>query len=405
MRVLTTTMPSRSSLQSVIPLCRALRDAGHEVLVAIAPNYTDVVRQAGLEAAGAGPEWDHAEADRFIPGWTGMRSPAYMAAMLEIASRGIVEDVLPLARSWQPDVVVHVHHDLGGWIVAERLGVPNVPFAMTIRCLDPGVLRMFAGKYVEDLLDRYDLPPDPDLLRPTRWLYLDTSPRVLTEGIFPTAPTVHHVRYTSDDTESDPSLPTWVDELAGRPLVYVTMGTIFNRVGNLMRTLTRGAAMHDVEVLVTPGSNFDLAGLGELPPNVHVEGYVPHSLLIPRCAAVVCHTSASNVFGALAEGIPLVLAPLTSDQPATAWLCAEKGFGVSCANSLGPGEMFPNTDPDELTPEQVAAALDTVLTSDSYAAAVGEAAVAIRSDPPITHAVGLIEQLVATGAPVEHTLA
>ena len=32
--------------------------------------------QAGLEAAGAGPEWDHAEADRFIPGWTGMRSPA-----------------------------------------------------------------------------------------------------------------------------------------------------------------------------------------------------------------------------------------------------------------------------------------------------------------------------------------
>ncbi|MGH7357239.1 MAG: glycosyltransferase, partial [Candidatus Rokuibacteriota bacterium] len=366
MRVLTTTTPSRSSVQPAISLCRALHEAGHDVLIAIAPNYTEVVRRAGLEAVGAGPAWDHAEADQFIPGWIGMPSHAYMATMAEVAGRGIVEDVLPLAESWQPDVIVHVHHDLGGWIVAERLGIPNVPFAVSLRWLDPGLLRMFAGQQVENLLARYDLPPDPEFSRPTRWLYLETAPRPLTEGFFPEAPTVHHVRYVSDDTEGDPSLPTWIDELAGRRLVYVTMGTVFNRVGNLLRTLTQGAAMHDVEVIVTHGGGVDLADLGELPPNVHVEAYVPHSSLIPRCAAVVCQASAANVFGALAEAVPLVLTPLTADQPANASLCVQKGFGVSCATSLSPGETFPATDPDELTPEQVADALGAVLDSDSY---------------------------------------
>src|SRR5262249_33748822 len=104
-RVLAITTPSRSSVHPVLPLCRALRDAGHDVLVAIAPNYTDVIRRAGLDAVGAGPEWDHVNADRFIPGWTRMPSHAYMAAMAGIAGRGIVEDTLPVAESWGPDVV------------------------------------------------------------------------------------------------------------------------------------------------------------------------------------------------------------------------------------------------------------------------------------------------------------
>lgn len=403
-RVLTTTTPSKSSVQSIFPLCRALQDAGHEVLVAMAPNYTPWVRQAGLDAVGAGPEWDHAVCDEYVPGWTTKSPKAYMATTAEVAGWGVVEDVLPLAESWGPDVILHVHHDLAGWIVAERLGIPNVPFAMTLRWLDPGLLRMFAGPQVEALIEKYGLAPDPDLVRPSQWLYLDTSPRALTSGFFPEPPNVHHIRYTSDDTEGDPSLPAWIDGLGDRLLVYVTMGTIFNRVGNLLRTLTQGAAQLDVEVLVTPSSNFPVAELGDLPPNVHVEGYVPHSALIPRCAAVVCHASSSNVFGALADGVPLVLAPVSSDQPASAFFCDQKGFAVSCASKVVPGEVFPTSDLDALTPEKVAEALDKVLSTPSYREAVQGAAESIRNDPPVTHAVSLMERLVATNTPIHHPL-
>jgi hypothetical protein len=37
-----------------------------------------------------------------------------MATMAGRAGRGMVEATLPIAESWQSDVVLHVHHDLAG---------------------------------------------------------------------------------------------------------------------------------------------------------------------------------------------------------------------------------------------------------------------------------------------------
>jgi hypothetical protein len=245
-----------------------------------------------------------------------MGSRQGMATLADNAKRGVVDDLVALGRSWQPDVILHGHHELGGWLAAELLGIPNVPFAMTIRWLDPGLLGMFAGTQVAELLARFGLPPDPDLTRPTRWLYLDTSPRALTGGMYPDAPTVHHIRYASEDSMAhEASLPAWVEGLDDRPLVYATTGTVFDPDGRLLSILARGAASHDVEVLVVTGGKVDQADLGELPDNVHVERYVPQTLVIPRCRAVLCHGSSSNVFGALAEGVPLVLAPSHPTRP------------------------------------------------------------------------------------------
>src|SRR5262245_52074106 len=98
----------------MIPLCRALREARHPVLVAIAPNYTEAAREEGLDAAPAGPEWDFAHADRFVPGFTHMRPRDGMASMAAIAGRGIVDDVVEIAGEWNPDVILHGHHELGG---------------------------------------------------------------------------------------------------------------------------------------------------------------------------------------------------------------------------------------------------------------------------------------------------
>jgi UDP:flavonoid glycosyltransferase YjiC (YdhE family) len=398
-RVLVTTMPGLAGVQAMIPLSRALDAAGHDVLFATGQRHVGLARTAGLEAVPVGPDWSLEEADKFIPGFTGRTSREGMAALAASAGRGIVDDLLDVAKTWQPDVVVHSHHELGGWIAAERVGVPNVPVATTVRWLDPGLLRMMAGAEVTELLDAYGLPPDPAFERPTRWLYLDMSPRALTGAMYGTPPTVHHIRFESDDTRGiDAPLPGWIDRLGDRPLVYVTTGTLFDPSGDLLSIAAQGAARLDVEVLVTARPPKEPTRQGPLPANVHVEEYVPHTLLIPRCRAVVCHGSASNVIGALAEGIPLVLVPMAADQPVTAWLCANAGVGISCATTARPGEAFPAADPTELTPDAVAEALQTVLTTESYAAAARDMAAAIRSDPPVDHGVELIERLVASGA-------
>jgi UDP:flavonoid glycosyltransferase YjiC (YdhE family) len=409
MRVLVTTLPGLGHLHPMVPLCRALGEAGHEVLVGISESYADVPRQAGLEAVAVGPDWAFEEVDRFVPGFTTMQAKERMLTFTRVAERGIVDDLVDLCRSWQPDVIVHGHYELGGWLAAELAGIPNVPFAMTVRWLEPALLRMFAGSEVEALLDQYGLPPDPDLSRPAQWLYLDAAPPALTAPLFPPGPLVHQIRYETDDSFStDTSLPAWLDDLPagddGRPLVYVTTGTVFNRVGDVLATLARGAASADpaVEVLVTTGRNVDRHDLGDLPGNVHVERYVPQSLVLPRCRAMVCHGSANAVFGALRAGVPLVLAPVAADHPVNAWLCSQGGFGVSCTTFQEAGELFPVARPDELMPRQIADALTTVLATDTFSSAARDAAASIEAQPPAAHGVALIERLVATGTPVEH---
>ena len=79
------------------------------------------------------------------------------------------------------------------------------------------------------------------------------------------------------DTAEAP--PAWLDELEP-PLVYVTMGTVYNQP-ELFRPLLDGLDGHG-SALVTVGRNVDPDELGALPPRVRVERFVPQAHVLPR---------------------------------------------------------------------------------------------------------------------------
>jgi UDP:flavonoid glycosyltransferase YjiC (YdhE family) len=403
-RVLVTSLPGYGHFHPMIPLCRAIATAGHEVTVAVSPGFTPVVESAGLEALAAGPDWVEEEIDRFVPGFTAMQAPEQVAAWIHVAKRGVVDDLLTIAPAWEPDVIVHDHLDFSAWIAGELTATPNVPFAMTARVLDPMLLDMLAGADIPSLLDHFGLPPDPKLVRPGRWLYLDALPPSFTAALFPPGPTVHPVRYETDDETGSPApTPAWLADLGSTPLVYVTLGTVFNRLTGLLVTMAEGVATHDVEVLVTTGRNADPDALGALPSNVHVERYVPQTLVLPQCAAVVCHGGFNTVFGALRCGLPLVVVPVSADQPLNAALCEQSGVGVACTTDQPPEALFPIADPAKVQSDVVASALGRVLQNPGFASAADALAEEIEAQPPVTHAVDLIERLVTTGEPVVRT--
>jgi len=105
--------------------------------------------------------------------------------------------------------------------------------------------------------------------------------------------------------------PAWLDTLE-RPLVYVTLGTVFNKP-ELLRQLLDGLD-GSVSALVTTGRNVDPHSLGGWPSNVRVERFVPQEQVLLRCAAVISHAGSGSVRGALAHGLPLVLVPQGADQ-------------------------------------------------------------------------------------------
>jgi UDP:flavonoid glycosyltransferase YjiC (YdhE family) len=117
---------------------------------------------------------------------------------------------------------------------------------------------------------------------------------------------------------------------------------------------------------------------------VRVERYVPQSLLLPQCDAVVCHGGYSTVLASLCHGLPMVLTPLGADQPLHAGRCQDLGVALV-------------VDRGELAPARMREAIRQILADPGYT----DRARALREEmtqlPGIDQAVRLLEQLAANG--------
>ena len=219
--------------------------------------------------------------------------------------------------------------------------------------------------------------PEPDeYVGAFRGLYVDLSPpsfaweEPLGESI-----RLGHVPAAIEDA------PAWLDTL-GRPLVYVTLGTVFNKP-ELLRRLLDGLD-GSVPALVTTGRNVDPESLGVWPSNVRVERFVPQEQVLPRCAAVVSHAGSGSIRGALAHGLPLVLVPQGADQFDNAARCVAAGAAVVVR-------------PEELTPAAVRIALKRVLDDPSFAEAARRVQAEIQAMPTAEEVASRFEGYVAHG--------
>jgi len=399
-RILASVLPGLGHLNPMVPLLRELAGRGHEVEVVVPPPFTPYVERVGLRAAGLGPEWTEAQIDDVYPGWHDLVGAAQLIVWTEFATR-FEPHLREYVEAARPDVIVHDHFEFAAWLVGERLGIPWVPYAMTARALDPVLLALTeATDAVNTMREAAGLPPEEGQCSGAQWLYLDALPPSLTSGLLPPGPTVHHVRHVADDrTGSTTGLPaTVVDRRGDRPLVYVTLGTIFNRAATVMARLIAGAGRVDADVLVTVGEHGSIPE--SIPPNVTVERYVPQAELYPHLSAVVCHGGFGTAFGSIAHSLPVTSAPIAADQPLNAALIAMVGAGCNLATGLPEGAMFPILDEGEPDPDAVAAAIEQMIEDETMRASAARLADEMASGRTVVEAADLVEQVVQTGTPV-----
>jgi MGT family glycosyltransferase len=142
-----------------------------------------------------------------------------------------------------------------------------------------------------------------------------------------------------------------------------------------------------LNVIATVGREFDPAEFGPQPDNIQIERYIPQSLLLPHCAAVISHGGSGSVIGALAHGLPMVLLPMGADQPHNAARCAALGV----ARRL---------DAIEATPETICVAVTAVLAEPGYRQAAERLQAEIAALPEPPYAVRLLERLTAEQQPL-----
>ena len=394
LRVLFTTQPGLGHLFPLLPIADGLRQRGHHVAFAVSASFGAEVAAAGHAHFTAGMDWVTADMARCFPE---IASVAPGPERYEVGRKVVfagrtaidaVPDLLALGARWRPDLIVREAAEYGGGLCAELLRLPHA----VVRT-DSGSSSYSDRHVISDALAdtrrEVGLPPDPDVEMPFRYLQLSFAPRGLDDTEPEGAPTCHRLRPIETRSTNGTAVVPWLDgrgDRGDRPTVYVTLGTVYNSSA-LLSTILEGLAAEPLDLLVTigPGANPDQ--LGPQPPNVYVAGWIPQDEVLPRCDAVITHGGYGTVSAVLRHGLPLVVVPISADQPLNARRCSELGVGTTVAA-------------DERTPDRIREATREVLEDPAYRQASQRVAAEARRRPGLDHALDLLETLARHGLPL-----
>jgi MGT family glycosyltransferase len=164
--------------------------------------------------------------------------------------------------------------------------------------------------------------------------------------------------------------------------------TVFHRTAGAYEAILEGLRNESVNLVVAAGFDQDPGRFGAQPPHVRLEPYLPLTALLPRCDLFITHGGFNSVKESLSAGVPMVLLPISADQPYSAERCAALGVGLA----LGP---------EERTASDVSRAARTVLTDPAYRLRARELQREMAALPGPEHAISLLEALHRDPVPPE----
>jgi UDP:flavonoid glycosyltransferase YjiC (YdhE family) len=370
MRVLFTTTPGWGHIHPMVPLARALRERGHEVLWATGADACERLGQEGFRtvAAGLGEREAMAEVYRRFPeiaSLTPSERPDYMFPRLfgTVRAATMLRELAPAAEQWSPQFVVCDAAEFAGHLQAAVLGVPSVTHSFG--ALLPQTRIANLARLIEPLWTERGLE-----LRPYGGafdrLYLDIYPPSLQVSNRSHVLATQLLGSRAFAIAGDERLPEWVAS-ESTPLVYVTFGTVFSNV-EALSNIVEGVRSLPVRVVVTVGPHGDPASLGPQPANVHVARYIPQTELLGRCALVISHAGSGTFLASLAARVPQLCVPQAADQFMNAAACERAGAGLV----LQPGAV---------SVASVRDAVERLLSEDSFRAAASRISAEIAAMP------------------------
>ncbi len=391
MRFLFTMQPAFGHFHAMVPLAQALKELGHEVAFATGKSFGPVLQRNGFLHFPTGLDFDGSK-DIFeaLPEWPAIEAKYRSSGLQQVygfiegLAPRMVDDLIGLVDTWHPNVIVRDQLEFGGYIAAEYSGLPHatVIWATYISAKD------LCPQAVIELRRRYRLPDDPGLDSLDRYLVFDFLPSAWTFPNLPYPPVAHRFCAPPFDLSSgDARLPGWVFTLPYQSTVYATLGTTFNQAPITFRAILAALSTEAVNLILTVGRSMDPAQFGPQPDHIKIAQYIPQTLLLPYCDALIFHGGYNSLQSALWHGLPMVVIPQgAGDNLPTGWRCAAVGVGVLI-------------DENPPQPEAIRRAVKTILEQPDYRACAQEFQRAIRKLPSLVEAVKRLEILAETRVP------
>lgn len=114
----------------------------------------------------------------------------------------------------------------------------------------------------------------------------------------------------------------------GRPLIYISMGTVINDRPDFYGKCIDALKILDVDVILSCGNTVSREKLGALPEHIRVYPYVDQLAVLAKADVFLTHCGMNSVSESLYMAAPMVLYPQTNEQYAVARRVAEIGAGI-----------------------------------------------------------------------------
>lgn len=331
-------LPASGHVNPLLPVLAELTARGVDVLSTTVPDMAERIGATGarLEA------YPSIVAERASTPPEGL---ANVCCLLSEMTAELMDWSVALLRRERPAVVIVDSMAPWGRLAAKHLGIPCVTSSTTF-ALHAKLDDSLRGKLN---IAREVLGGLPDLARYARaraqvlrrWRLDVGGPVTLLAGLADRT-IVHTSRAVQpgpehfDDTvhyigtavrPASPDHPD-LDGIGDGPLIYASLGTIYNERADLFRNILAALADHDGPVLLSIGDRLNPAELGPLPANATVRASVPQLAVLARAEAFITHGGMNSTTEGLVHGVPMVFAPQTADQPIVARRIEELGAGV-----------------------------------------------------------------------------
>jgi MGT family glycosyltransferase len=336
-------VPGHGHVNPSLPLVAELVRRGHEIIYFVTDGY-----QQNVEATGAKfRAYASIPDDYFTARGLSGSVPQKVAHALITTTEAILPELLEIARAENPDYILFDGMCPWGGVVGRILNLPVVaslalaplvtppPKAALpmLRIILPMIFKDFgkgleANRRANALTTKYHLPPFgmTGIMNNVG----DLSISYTSEYFQPFANTVDKsVRFVGWTLNENPASSDFsFDRVQGRPLIYISLGTLNNDDRSFFEACIEAFKGNDSFVIISTGSNLDPQSFGTLPENVAIYKWVPQVEVLKRASLFISHGGMNSVHDSLYLGVPLLLVPQQPEQTLNSMRVVELGAGL-----------------------------------------------------------------------------
>ena len=397
-RIAVLSVPAYGHLNPVLPIVRRLVERGHQVTVFNEASFEPLIRATGAAFAAYPPvirleDFSRTLKDGNMIAWIEMILGA-TGPLLRFLTRRLRDD--------PPDLLVFDGIAVWGEMLASKLKLPSVAISTTFTS---DAFGRSPGEILRDLWAIVPLLPNFlwDAIRVIPQGLLDlprTLPLIPRRGdvtVMLTSRQFHPPSRYRDDRNFvfvgcaiDPATRSETFDfgrLDGRPLLYVSLGTLHHGNSHFFDTCIAAFRDFPGQVLVSVGRGTDLSRYASAPANFIFDETVPQLAVLERTSVFLTHGGLNSVHEALWHGVPMVAVPQQIEQLHNAEAMDQAGAGLVIENEAK-GRV--------ITAADLRSAVDRVMADRAgYAAAAARIGASLREGGGIEEAASIIERRAA----------